>query len=93
MASSEDIQTLILTTLDTQGAIENTDSLKAANGSPIPYLAVVGVLNSLGSKEVLYNTQLIHACHHEPFLATILRHNPSEQSLRDQSQCIQVLTP
>jgi phenylalanyl-tRNA synthetase alpha chain len=52
MATSEDIQTLILTTLDTQGAIENTDSLKTADGATIPYLAVVGVLNSLASKEV-----------------------------------------
>lgn len=64
MASSEEIQTLILTTLDTQGAIENTDSLKAANGSPIPYLAVVGVLNSLASKEVLYILiAIFDACH------------------------------
>lgn len=50
--SSEDIQTLILTTLDTQGSIENTDSLKGPDGAAIPYLAVVGVLNSLASKEV-----------------------------------------
>ena len=52
MATSEDIQTLILTTLDSQGVIENTDSLKTADGAAIPYLAVVGVLNSLASKEV-----------------------------------------
>ncbi|KAG0054538.1 Phenylalanyl-tRNA synthetase, beta subunit, cytoplasmic [Gryganskiella cystojenkinii] len=58
MASSEEIQTLILTTLDTQGAIENTDSLKAANGSAIPYLAVVGVLNSLSSKEMITYTTI-----------------------------------
>lgn len=54
MATSEDIQTLILTTLDTQGTIENTNSLKTADGAAIPYLAVVGVLNSLASKEVYY---------------------------------------
>ena len=51
-ATSEDIQTLILTTLDSQGAIENTNTLKNPDGTPIPYLAVVGVLNSLASKEV-----------------------------------------
>ena len=52
MASPEEIQTLILTTLDKQGSIESTDSLKGADGSSIPYLSVVGVLNSLASKEV-----------------------------------------
>ena len=51
-ATSEDIQTLILTTLDSQGAIENTNTLKNPDGTPIPYLAVVGVLKSLASKEV-----------------------------------------
>jgi hypothetical protein len=50
--SSEEIQTLILTTLDAQGGIENTDSLRTHDGKPIPYLAVAGVLNSLFSKEV-----------------------------------------
>lgn len=58
MATSEDIQTLILTTLDTQGAIENTDSLKTADGNAIPYLAVVGVLNSLASKEMITYTTI-----------------------------------
>ncbi|KAF9338314.1 Phenylalanyl-tRNA synthetase, beta subunit, cytoplasmic [Podila minutissima] len=56
--SSEDIQTLILTTLDTQGSIENTDSLKGPDGAAIPYLAVVGVLNSLASKEMLSYTTI-----------------------------------
>lgn len=60
MATSEDIQTLILTTLDTQGAIENTESLKTADGNAIPYLAVVGVLNSLASKEV-HHFSFFHA--------------------------------
>lgn len=61
MASSEEIQTLILTTLDAQGAIENTDSLRTEDGSPVPYLAVVGVLNSLASKEVLHPVPGLHA--------------------------------
>ncbi|KAG0004766.1 Phenylalanyl-tRNA synthetase, beta subunit, cytoplasmic [Modicella reniformis] len=58
MASSEEIQTLILTTLDTQGNIENTDSLRTADGAPIPYLAVVGVLNSLASKQMVTYTTI-----------------------------------
>ncbi|KAF8976661.1 Phenylalanyl-tRNA synthetase, beta subunit, cytoplasmic, partial [Entomortierella lignicola] len=58
MASSEEIQTLILTTLDAQGSIENTDTLRSASGAPIPYLAVVGVLNSLASKEMVNYTTI-----------------------------------
>ncbi|KAF9958190.1 Phenylalanyl-tRNA synthetase, beta subunit, cytoplasmic [Mortierella alpina] len=57
-ATSEDIQTLILTTLDSQGAIENTNTLKNLDGTPIPYLAVVGVLNSLASKEMITYTTI-----------------------------------
>ncbi|KAF9971470.1 Phenylalanyl-tRNA synthetase, beta subunit, cytoplasmic [Actinomortierella ambigua] len=58
MASSEDIQTLILTTLDSQGIIENTETLKGPDGKTIPYLAVVGVLNSLASKEMVTYTTI-----------------------------------
>jgi phenylalanyl-tRNA synthetase alpha chain len=52
MSSQDDLQTLVLTTLDKQGVIEDTTNLKTADGSSIDQLAVLGALNSLRSKDV-----------------------------------------
>jgi phenylalanyl-tRNA synthetase alpha chain len=52
MSSQDDLQTLVLTTLDKQGVIEDTTYLKTADGSPVDQLAVLGALNSLRSKDV-----------------------------------------
>ncbi|KAI8579179.1 hypothetical protein K450DRAFT_243140 [Umbelopsis ramanniana AG] len=53
MSSQDDLQTLVLTTLDKQGVIEDTTYLKTADGSPVDQLAVLGALNSLRSKDMV----------------------------------------
>ncbi|KAH8550841.1 tRNA synthetases class II core domain (F)-domain-containing protein [Umbelopsis sp. PMI_123] len=53
MSSQDDLQTLVLTTLDKQGVIEDTTNLKTADGSSIDQLAVLGALNSLRSKDMV----------------------------------------
>ncbi|KAG2176608.1 hypothetical protein INT44_007272 [Umbelopsis vinacea] len=53
MSSQDDLQTLVLTTLDKQGVIEDTTYLKTADGSAVDQLAVLGALNSLRSKDMV----------------------------------------
>lgn len=48
----EELQTLVLTTLDRDNVIEDTKNLKSTQGDALDQLAVLGVLNSLKSKDV-----------------------------------------
>lgn len=51
MATTEDLQTLVLTTLDKSNTIEDSKDL-TFNDAPVDQLALLGALNSLKSKEV-----------------------------------------
>ncbi|KAF7725882.1 Phenylalanyl-tRNA synthetase, beta subunit, cytoplasmic [Apophysomyces ossiformis] len=53
MATTEELQTLILTTLDQHNVIEDSKDLKAANGDVVDQQAFLGALNSLKSKEMV----------------------------------------
>lgn len=57
MATTEDLQTLVLTTLDKQNVIENSISL-TLNEQPVDQLALLGALNSLKSKEMIDYTPI-----------------------------------
>lgn len=52
LANMEELQTLVLTTLDRDTVIEDTKNLKSTQGDALDQLAVLGVLNSLKSKDV-----------------------------------------
>jgi hypothetical protein len=52
MASQDELQTLVLTTLDKQGVIEDSTHLKTADGAAVDQLSLLGALNSLRSKDV-----------------------------------------
>ncbi|CAG8563043.1 2560_t:CDS:10, partial [Ambispora leptoticha] len=57
MTSIQELQTLVLTTLDTQGSIPDTKELRTENGESIDYLKILGALNSLLDKEMVkYDT-------------------------------------
>lgn len=51
MATTEELQTLVLTTLDKENVITDSKSL-LVNDKPVDQLALLGALNSLKSKEV-----------------------------------------
>jgi phenylalanyl-tRNA synthetase alpha chain len=51
MATTEDLQTLVLTTLDKTNVIQDSKDL-TFNGAAVDQLALLGALNSLKSKEV-----------------------------------------
>lgn len=53
MATTEELQTLVLTTLDKSNTIEDSKDL-TYNDAPVDQLALLGALNSLKSKEVFY---------------------------------------
>ncbi|KAJ2959638.1 hypothetical protein NQZ79_g4910 [Umbelopsis isabellina] len=53
MSNQDDLQTLVLTTLDKQGVIEDSANLKTASGADVDQLALLGALNSLRSKDML----------------------------------------
>ncbi|KAJ3258226.1 hypothetical protein HDU77_002398 [Chytriomyces hyalinus] len=55
--NSADIQQLVLSTLDTKGAIEDS-ALLLFNGNPVDQSALLGVLNGLTSREVVAFTIL-----------------------------------
>lgn len=52
MATTEELQTLVLTTLDRDNVITDSKDL-VLNDKPVEQLALLGALNSLKSKEVL----------------------------------------
>lgn len=52
MATTEELQTLVLTTLDRNNVITDSKDL-VLNDKPVEQLALLGALNSLKSKEVL----------------------------------------
>ncbi|KAI8374735.1 tRNA synthetases class II core domain (F)-domain-containing protein [Radiomyces spectabilis] len=52
MATTEELQTLVLTTLDKQNEIEDSVALKK-DGNAVDQLALLGALNSLKSKEMV----------------------------------------
>jgi hypothetical protein len=52
MATTEDLQTLVLTTLDKVNSISDSKDL-TYNDAPVDQLALLGALNSLKSKDVL----------------------------------------
>lgn len=58
MATVEQLQILILQTLDKQNVIENTKDLTTLDNQPLDQLLVLGALNSLKSKDV--NIILFH---------------------------------
>lgn len=51
MASTEELQTLVLTTLDKENVIQDSKTL-TFNDKPVDQLALLGALNSLKSKDV-----------------------------------------
>jgi phenylalanyl-tRNA synthetase alpha chain len=51
MATTEDLQTLVLTTLDKENVIQDSKTL-TFNDKPVDQLVLLGALNSLKSKEV-----------------------------------------
>lgn len=51
MATTEELQTLVLATLDKENVITDSKSL-LVNDKPVDQLALLGALNSLKSKEV-----------------------------------------
>jgi len=53
MASQDELQTLVLTTLDKQGIIEDSTHLKTADGAAVDQLSLLGALNSLRSKDMV----------------------------------------
>ncbi|KAL1930148.1 hypothetical protein VTP01DRAFT_1302 [Rhizomucor pusillus] len=53
MATAEELQTLVLTTLDRDNVIADSKDLKAVNGDDLNQLSLLGVLNSLKSKEMV----------------------------------------
>ncbi|GAB5588471.1 Phenylalanyl-tRNA synthetase [Umbelopsis nana] len=53
MASQDELQTLVLTTLDKQGVIEDSTHLKTADGAAVDQLSLLGALNSLRSKDMV----------------------------------------
>ena len=55
MTTTEEFQTLVLTTLDAKGSIENTKELKTSDGKEVDQLALLGALKSLSlDREVLF---------------------------------------
>jgi phenylalanyl-tRNA synthetase alpha chain len=54
MATTEELQTLVLTTLDSKGSIENTKEFKASDGKEVDQLVLLGALKSLVDKEVIF---------------------------------------
>ncbi|KAI7879901.1 hypothetical protein K492DRAFT_207947 [Lichtheimia hyalospora FSU 10163] len=56
----EELQTLVLTTLDRDNVIEDTKHLKSTQGEALDQLAVLGVLNSLKSKDMLDYTPITY---------------------------------
>ncbi|RUS31390.1 tRNA synthetases class II core domain (F)-domain-containing protein [Jimgerdemannia flammicorona] len=57
MTSAEDLQTLVLTTLDKGGHIHDSKDLTALDGQPLDQLNLLGVLNSLKSRDMVdYDT-------------------------------------
>ncbi|KAI9301447.1 tRNA synthetases class II core domain (F)-domain-containing protein [Cunninghamella echinulata] len=53
MATVEQLQTLILQTLEKQNVIENTKDLTGSDNQPLDQLLVLGALNSLKSKDMV----------------------------------------
>ena len=53
MANTEELQTLVLTTLDRENVIADSKDLKTVVGENLNQLALLGVLNSLKSKEAI----------------------------------------
>ncbi|ORY92369.1 tRNA synthetases class II core domain (F)-domain-containing protein [Syncephalastrum racemosum] len=53
MATAEELQTLVLTTLERESCIPNSKDLKTVNGDALDQLSLLGVLNSLKSKEMV----------------------------------------
>ncbi|CAO3646568.1 unnamed protein product [Cunninghamella blakesleeana] len=53
MATVEQLQTLVLQTLDKQNVIENTKDLTTPDNQPLDQLLVLGALNSLKSKDMV----------------------------------------
>ncbi|KAI9279006.1 tRNA synthetases class II core domain (F)-domain-containing protein [Phascolomyces articulosus] len=51
--NTEELQTLVLTTLDRENVIADSKDLKTVNGEDLNQLALLGVLNSLKSKEMI----------------------------------------
>ncbi|CAG8441799.1 3275_t:CDS:2 [Rhizophagus irregularis] len=57
MTTTEELQTLVLTTLDSKGSIENTKEFKASDGKEVDQLVLLGALKSLVDKEMVeYDT-------------------------------------
>lgn len=54
MTTTEELQTLVLTTLDSKGSIENTKEFKASDGKEVDQLVLLGALKSLVDKEVIF---------------------------------------
>lgn len=71
MATAEELQTLVLTTLDRDNVIADSKDLKTVNGDDLNQLALLGVLNSLKSKEVALGLGL-GTVHTREFLLTCL---------------------
>jgi hypothetical protein len=65
MATQDELQTLVLTTLDKQGSIEDSTHLKTVDGANVDQLALLGALNSLRSKDVRisFNNQYLMERH------------------------------
>lgn len=53
------IQAIVLSSLDSHSTIDNTGSLKLDSGDSIDQLSILGVLNSLKSREV--GSLLLHS--------------------------------
>lgn len=58
MATAEKLQELVLQRLDKDGSIANTAGL-TLDGKPVDQLALLGVLNSLLSKEVCQQVEWV----------------------------------
>ena len=61
MSTTEELQTLVLTTLDAEGSIENTKELKISDDKEVDQLALLGALKSLTNKEVYIIYSLVLA--------------------------------
>lgn len=61
MTTTEELQTLVLTTLDSKGSIENTKEFKASDGKEVDQLVLLGALKSLVDKEVIFFIFIIHS--------------------------------
>lgn len=61
MTTTEELQTLVLATLDSKGSIENTKEFKASDGKEVDQLVLLGALKSLVDKEVIFFIFIIHS--------------------------------